>query len=110
MRISDWSSDVCSSDLPAFAEPVAVLVEQRGASGRGVVGDLDEIAELVAELHEHAVLLAGPAAPAVLLAAVLLAAGHHSAQAEADVVVGTGDHHRLQHGGAAWSERVGKSG
>src|SRR3546814_1595936 len=93
MRISDWSSDVCSSDL--FAEPVAVLVEQRGASGRGVVGDLDEIAELVAELHEHAVLLAGQAATAVLLAAVLLAAGHHRAQAEEDVVVGHGHPHRL---------------
>src|SRR3546814_1661127 len=67
---------------PAFAEPVAVLVEQRGASGRGVVGDLDEIAELVAELHQHAVFAPGQAATALLLAAMLLAARHHRAQAE----------------------------
>src|SRR3546814_14588895 len=72
----------------SFAEPVAVLVEQRGASGRGVVGDLDEIAELVAELHQHAVFAPGQAATALLLAAMLLAARPHRAQAEADVVVG----------------------
>src|SRR3546814_13475798 len=40
MRISDWSSDVCSSDLPAdvelrgFAEDDAVLVEQEDGAGR----------------------------------------------------------------------------
>src|SRR3546814_7704793 len=67
---------------PAFAEPVAVLVEQRGASGLGVVGDLDEIAELVAELHQHAVFAPGQAATALLLAAMLLAARHHRAQTE----------------------------
>src|SRR3546814_12244505 len=67
---------------PAFAEPVAVLVEQRGASGRGVVGDLDEIAELVAELHDHPVLLAGQAATEVRHAAYLLPAGAPRATAE----------------------------
>src|SRR3546814_15374419 len=25
MRISDWSSDVCSSDLPEFVDPLALL-------------------------------------------------------------------------------------
>src|SRR3546814_19522549 len=28
MRISDWSSDVCSSDLPGAGEPVQVRPEQ----------------------------------------------------------------------------------
>src|SRR3546814_13813897 len=30
MRISDWSSDVCSSDLPAEADPVLATAEARG--------------------------------------------------------------------------------
>src|SRR3546814_9415949 len=33
MRISDWSSDVCSSDLPAPAPPAA---PSPGASGSGI--------------------------------------------------------------------------
>src|SRR3546814_2086976 len=54
MRISDWSSDVCSSDLSAFVHPTAVLigdviigprayiaphVSLRGDFGRIVVGE-----------------------------------------------------------------------
>src|SRR3546814_3437987 len=38
MRISDWSSDVCSSDLPALA---AHLDLQDAFAGRFVVHDLD---------------------------------------------------------------------
>src|SRR3546814_11492884 len=33
MRISDWSSDVCSSDLTAFARPRVVAVVRDGAVG-----------------------------------------------------------------------------
>src|SRR3546814_10191484 len=32
MRISDWSSDVCSSDLDWHAVPRLVLAKQRGAA------------------------------------------------------------------------------
>src|SRR3546814_17358134 len=35
MRISDWSSDVCSSDLPPVGERLARVVELRGGLGRG---------------------------------------------------------------------------
>src|SRR3546814_4194047 len=35
MRISDWSSDVCSSDLPAIARRQQWLVEQQLADGDG---------------------------------------------------------------------------
>src|SRR3546814_7899195 len=33
MRISDWSSDVCSSDLLAVVEDAAVIVEAAGPVG-----------------------------------------------------------------------------
>src|SRR3546814_7033974 len=38
MRISDWSSDVCSSDLFAVPQPLALerMVEPYGAEGRVV--------------------------------------------------------------------------
>src|SRR3546814_11902977 len=38
MRISDWSSDVCSSDLPGGVNGVG-LVGRNGAAGRGKVGE-----------------------------------------------------------------------
>src|SRR5690606_40318003 len=66
---------------PAAAEPLAMAVEQGLAAGGAVVLDLEEVAELVAELHQHPVPATGQAAAAVLLAAVLLAAGHLQAQA-----------------------------
>src|SRR3546814_16953222 len=34
MRISDWSSDVCSSDLRQTADALALLAELRGAVSR----------------------------------------------------------------------------
>src|SRR5690606_17726601 len=40
---------------PAFAEAVLVRVQQRSAGSRGIGDDFDEIAKLVAELHQHAV-------------------------------------------------------
>src|SRR3546814_14384827 len=48
MRISDWSSDVCSSDLPDFGDVLEEGIEQRiaaavaavlaGIAGQGVAG------------------------------------------------------------------------
>src|SRR3546814_2029552 len=46
------------------------------------------VAALVAELHQHAVFAPGQAATALLLAAMLLAARHHRAQTEEDLVTG----------------------
>src|SRR3546814_10046499 len=36
MRISDWSSDVCSSDLPAQGTPVPGCKRQRAGNAAGV--------------------------------------------------------------------------
>src|SRR3546814_18177187 len=48
MRISDWSSDVCSSDLPAeLASRVHVIDQGRAADGSGHARD-EEIRRLVA--------------------------------------------------------------
>src|SRR3546814_13702331 len=47
MRISDWSSDVCSSDL------VDVLHPGKAERGKGMAGDVRSL-ELVARLGEHA--------------------------------------------------------
>src|SRR5690606_41349605 len=68
-------------DPPAAAEPVAMALEQGLVPGRGVVPDPDELAELVAGLHQYPVLAACQDAAAVLLAALLLAAGHLPAPA-----------------------------
>src|SRR5690606_40248916 len=59
---------------PAFTEPGPVLVQLGGARLRRVGRHLHEVAQLVAELHQHAVLAPGQQAPAALLRAALLAA------------------------------------
>src|SRR3546814_8558147 len=55
MRISDWSSDVCSSDLPAllalqpapFGDVADVLLEGAGEGvAAGAVGDEEQVAAL----------------------------------------------------------------
>src|SRR3546814_20023050 len=55
MRISDWSSDVCSSDLPAQLQPVRALEYQ---SRRDLVGAL-RLAQLVDEAADLACIAAG---------------------------------------------------
>ncbi|KAG1316983.1 hypothetical protein G6F62_013157 [Rhizopus arrhizus] len=54
---------------PTLAEPVVVLLQQRVTAVVGVGGHFHEVTQLGAELHQHAVLLPGQAAAAVLLAA-----------------------------------------
>src|SRR3546814_8173128 len=56
MRISDWSSDVCSSDLesPGLASAQAPLQEPRINIGRFAAMDLEEDAPQSAPLHEDA--------------------------------------------------------
>src|SRR3546814_6262267 len=44
MRISDWSSDVCSSDLYPFARSWPMGLPDRSAGVRKVRGELPEIA------------------------------------------------------------------
>src|SRR3546814_2603583 len=51
MRISDWSSDVCSSDLRCFDEQIAGLEDRRHVHEEdGVLGAL----EAFSQLHAHA--------------------------------------------------------
>src|SRR3546814_5887973 len=67
MRISDWSSDVCSSDLP---QPLDILARYGRAAigdiGGGRVEQIGEIAELVADLRDDAILLRDRPAAAIL--------------------------------------------
>src|SRR3546814_1481448 len=87
MRISDWSSDVCSSDLPDLHAFCALLAEElarvehaavlpdfemhvgaSGAAGRAGLGDLLAAAHQVADLHAkpRVVRVAGDVAVAVV--------------------------------------------
>src|SRR3546814_4964818 len=43
MRISDWSSDVCSSDLMAYQRPSGTAVEFMGAAGSDVLAPADGV-------------------------------------------------------------------
>src|SRR3546814_16115789 len=68
MRISDWSSDVCSSDLPAHLPNVGRIIAV--ASGKGGVGKSTVVANLavaMARLGKKVGLLDadiyGPSAP-----------------------------------------------
>src|SRR3546814_16341607 len=45
MRISDWSSDVCSSDLPGLQGAPFLLVQAR--EGFSLEGDVDQVARRV---------------------------------------------------------------
>src|SRR3546814_6721974 len=47
MRISDWSSDVCSSDLPLRPHQLAVAVDDDVTVDAGDVGDFLAIEEAV---------------------------------------------------------------
>src|SRR3546814_1551755 len=88
MRISDWSSDVCSSDLDLVAAgDMAVLVAHRG---RAVGGEEDRAVEVdhVAELPEHERRRRGQARAAHVadhhpLAKLARAPGHQQAFGEA---------------------------
>src|SRR3546814_14995947 len=91
MRISDWSSDVCSSDLPGGVNGVG-LVGRNGAAGRGKVG------EAVGE--------AQPVGKGPLLARLDRPLGHPE---QADVVVAlgiAGDLDELRHTFAPAVERL----
>src|SRR3546814_2717267 len=50
MRISDWSSDVCSSDLPVLVQATGPgdLVDKREAADELAVGAIEHIEEAVA--------------------------------------------------------------
>src|SRR3546814_6301978 len=51
MRISDWSSDVCSSDLPFIADPAPDAVPDPVAGGGAGDGDRDQGPEIEASLR-----------------------------------------------------------
>src|SRR3546814_4274868 len=48
MRISDWSSDVCSSDLSSALPPAAPCRKSNAATGRAAV-----IARMIWQEHTH---------------------------------------------------------
>src|SRR3546814_5928075 len=50
MRISDWSSDVCSSDLPARRENITAISKGNGASGAFAI--LTELKRRLAEIAQ----------------------------------------------------------
>src|SRR3546814_11283639 len=53
MRISDWSSDVCSSDLVEVEKAVAALPAPETVEPREV--DMDAVREIVDEMAQQAV-------------------------------------------------------
>src|SRR3546814_17965070 len=64
MRISDWSSDVCSSDLGADGRQVAVLDVPQDVLGRldrALAGDTAQLGAVHALAVRHAEHLAHPA-------------------------------------------------
>src|SRR3546814_14535554 len=78
MRISDWSSDVCSSDLPKFAAAGAVVIDNSSAFRYD-----DDVPLVVAEVNPEAManrprgIIANPnCSPMQLL--VALAPIHHA--------------------------------
>src|SRR3546814_14994296 len=98
MRISDWSSDVCSSDLP---QPLDILARYGRAAigdiGGGRVEQIGEIAELVADLRDDAILLRDRPAAAIL--AVLARAREPQRIAVSDVAESCLFEHRGGRGG-----------
>src|SRR3546814_1792663 len=58
MRISDWSSDVCSSDLPLAREAQAV---SSAAVSRSAVGDRDTFVARFGGVFEHSPWIAAAA-------------------------------------------------
>src|SRR3546814_15404462 len=107
MRISDWSSDVCSSDLLRRPQPVEVLVDEARGGGIGgikteVGGNIHETERQLALQRLHVV----AKQPVERDGAAELVAVHHG-----------GDHHvragpaaveagHVEIGSAAWRERV----
>src|SRR3546814_9596990 len=66
MRISDWSSDVCSSDLQRLAEQIGYPVLIKAASGGGgrgmkVVPDADSLESLMGQAPSEAAAAFGDA-------------------------------------------------
>src|SRR3546814_12825622 len=51
MRISDWSSDVCSSDLFCFPQPEDIRIETYGQTA--LPADMDEWAAFIVELCQE---------------------------------------------------------
>src|SRR3546814_5315439 len=84
MRISDWSSDVCSSDLVVSLRLAAQSIDQNKGFGRNTLLDED-----IADQHAHnfrAQLLVNPTdALEVLVSANYSKVDDHSSQ---DVIVG----------------------
>src|SRR3546814_17366043 len=84
MRISDWSSDVCSSDLPRGAE-----ASHRRLDGRRVPGRAEIAAEHRAAARQHAALVQ-------TLQQLVQHLRRHRAAAEAAVRRVVADLHRIE--------------
>src|SRR3546814_5887445 len=54
MRISDWSSDVCSSDLPSSLRAGLELLAQLPGRRWLVLGNMAELGSAAAQLHADA--------------------------------------------------------
>src|SRR3546814_9435589 len=89
MRISDWSSDVCSSDLQLVAECLARGPQARIAAGAGILGENRRAGEA-----EQMIALEGAGDLRVHvaeLAAVAFVEDHHDMRVIDRVLLVTGD-------------------
>src|SRR3546814_7376129 len=78
MRISDWSSDVCSSDLPVRAEveePGPAVAVGQAASESAADSGSSQISELVRRIDKYQSTRGQPAAPRAPRAAFLFETG-----------------------------------
>src|SRR3546814_11824712 len=49
MRISDWSSDVCSSDLPEFVDRLARFISASVKGWQYAIDNVDEATEIIVD-------------------------------------------------------------
>src|SRR3546814_15109708 len=120
MRMSDWSSDVCSSDLNTVGELVitqAMLAQQLSIQGVAQIPEVADLHHLTRELQDCAMSIRAQPIRSVfsrvprIVRELQTATGKRvsldvtGAGRELDktVVVRIGEHH---HGSAAWRQRV----
>src|SRR3546814_16231620 len=103
MRISDWSSDVCSSDLLTFGQdPQKQEMDMAGMSWEELIDQLRPLGEMMRNRIPEQ--LRNDPHVAQESVRMLL---YGLARAASDALLGDRDHPIFEHGRTAWREQVG---